>query len=617
MAETLDIVNLIEKNPITSLSKDYQNKFLQKIKDKFTETQQQLFITSFYCYLNNNSKNDFNIELDKIWKWLGFSRKDPAKLVLDKNFVKDIDYKIVLHQPMENLKGGRPKEKILMNLHTFKKLCLKAGTKKADEIHEYYLMLEELLHETINEETDELRKQLIIKDKIIEKTEKNKKLERHQLLLDKFNLKRVVYIAELQENRLIKIGSTKDIITRNKELRRTYNELKIIFLDVFDSDYFREVEENILNDPIFRVNAFKETYEGHKSKEVVELSNTFSYDQLLSIVKKYINQTHFLTPVQMLEKEKIELENKKLELDFIKNISNNPIYVDVIKNWLQNNVSYNINMNINNNIYDNNQINNKEKNNDKIIIENIVDDIIPKQKTRETQIPNYNMTLNTVVKGRQPKGNKVIKIDPNNLRNIIKVYDSMVYALRCLDNKGFQKSGIQNAIKQNRIYKEYRWMFLKKNEDINSIIVPETNHYKNKMPIRDSILKLNDMKTEILDSYSSKDILANYLGISKSKIRKIIASNEKFNNYYYIEYSKCSQELLLKYDKPINRIIPTHSKIIKQINPVTNEIVIFNSLHEINIRFGYSSTTIIDVIKNKQVYGGFLWEYYENNTVDT
>ena len=62
-------------------------------------------------------------------------------------------------------------------------------------------------------------------------------------------------------------------------------------------------------------------------------------------------------------------------------------------------------------------------------------------------------------------------------------------------------------------------------------------------------------------------------------------------------------------------------KLIKQINPITNEFIIFNSLHEINIRFGYSSKTIIGAIKSKQTYGGFIWEYYkkeeQKNTINT
>lgn len=59
-----------------------------------------------------------------------------------------------LREQDRNDHGGNNKEQILMNINTFKKFCLKAGTKKADEIHDYYIKLEEILHETINEETD-------------------------------------------------------------------------------------------------------------------------------------------------------------------------------------------------------------------------------------------------------------------------------------------------------------------------------------------------------------------------------------------------------------------------------------------------------------------------------
>jgi hypothetical protein len=67
----INIVNLIEKNPITKLSNTYNNKLLIKIKELFTESQQQLFIASFYCYLNYNNTSDFVIDLDNIWEWLG------------------------------------------------------------------------------------------------------------------------------------------------------------------------------------------------------------------------------------------------------------------------------------------------------------------------------------------------------------------------------------------------------------------------------------------------------------------------------------------------------------------------------------------------------------------
>ena len=40
MTHNLDIVKLIEKNPIIRLSKEYQNELLTKIKVKFTNNEQ-------------------------------------------------------------------------------------------------------------------------------------------------------------------------------------------------------------------------------------------------------------------------------------------------------------------------------------------------------------------------------------------------------------------------------------------------------------------------------------------------------------------------------------------------------------------------------------------------
>jgi len=163
MSQSINIVKLMEENPNTKLSKPYQGRLINKLKESFSTDEQQIFISSFYCYLNYKS-DDFVIDLDDIWSWLGFTRKDSAKKCLEKYFKDDIDYQIVFRHQAENLSGGRPSEKIMLSIKTFKKMCLKANTSKANEIHEYYIKLEETLHEVIDEESDELRMQLQMKD---------------------------------------------------------------------------------------------------------------------------------------------------------------------------------------------------------------------------------------------------------------------------------------------------------------------------------------------------------------------------------------------------------------------------------------------------------------------
>ena len=163
MDASFNIVTFIETNPVAKLSNTYNNKLLTKVKENFNETQQQLFISSFYTYLNYHPTNDFVIDLDDVWKWLDFTQKIAAKRLLEKNFVLDKDYKILLCQQTKQKKGqhgGHNKDTIMLNIKTFKLFCIKAGTEKANEIHEYFVKLEGLLHETIHEECIELKQQL-------------------------------------------------------------------------------------------------------------------------------------------------------------------------------------------------------------------------------------------------------------------------------------------------------------------------------------------------------------------------------------------------------------------------------------------------------------------------
>jgi hypothetical protein len=49
----------------------------------------------------------------------------------------------------------------MLSIRTFKLFCIKACTKKADEIHRYYIKLEEILQDILQEETNELKMQLL------------------------------------------------------------------------------------------------------------------------------------------------------------------------------------------------------------------------------------------------------------------------------------------------------------------------------------------------------------------------------------------------------------------------------------------------------------------------
>ena len=101
---SVNIVNLIENNPISKFNTTkYQSKLIEKLQNKFTNYEQQLFLSSFYCYLKYDKINDFIIDLDDVWKWLGFSNKAHSKVTLEKNFIIDKDYKCLLTKLREQM----------------------------------------------------------------------------------------------------------------------------------------------------------------------------------------------------------------------------------------------------------------------------------------------------------------------------------------------------------------------------------------------------------------------------------------------------------------------------------------------------------------------------------
>ena len=245
--ETLNIVQLIETNPKVNLSEISKNRLIEKLTLRFSDEEQKLFISNFYCYLNYDEK-DYIINLEKIWKWLGFSRIDACKTVLKKGFVKDIDYKIALHSPMKpKNEGGHNKETILMNIDTFKKLCLKSNTKRADQIHNYYVNLEKVLNEILYEETTELR--MLLEDA-------QTKLERYEKRPSTFgfdyiaNKKGCVYlIRDLSKPGHYKIGMANDADKRLRNLNTSSSEktLRIVYkLDTYHAELLEKTIQSVL-----------------------------------------------------------------------------------------------------------------------------------------------------------------------------------------------------------------------------------------------------------------------------------------------------------------------------------------------------------------------------------
>lgn len=108
---------------------------------KFTNINNKFVNDFFDLYDKDTTSDDFVINLDNIAKWLKTIKK-VLKTTLKDSYQINIDYTVETLKP----KGpGRPEEKIMLTPSCFKRLCMMSRAKKAEEVREYFLSIEDHL----------------------------------------------------------------------------------------------------------------------------------------------------------------------------------------------------------------------------------------------------------------------------------------------------------------------------------------------------------------------------------------------------------------------------------------------------------------------------------------
>lgn len=249
--ETIDFAQLIRSNECGGLTLQFRSKLLDQIKAEFTDDEQTWFVANFYVYLQYHPTRDFPIKLENVWSMIGFAHKKNAKRALENNFIENEDYKILLLRrekqlfERKNLGGaGLNEETILLNVDTFKNLCMITKTEKSKKIRKYYVKLEGMLNNLINEQKKEYEEKIKLLE--LENNSKEKELEKTKKQLEnksKLTVKKwfdqepghTIYGYKSKSTNLVTIGKTKnvknresDYITHNPDgemfyIRRCYN----------------------------------------------------------------------------------------------------------------------------------------------------------------------------------------------------------------------------------------------------------------------------------------------------------------------------------------------------------------------------------------------------------
>ena len=383
----------------------------------------------------------------------------------------------------------------------------------------------------------ELEKQLEqAKNEIVQIEEKNKKTvdekvlrEREQMLLREYgNIGSIFYIIKVKTNAdgtyVVKVGESRRGIQGRYNQHKT-NYGNILLLDCFSVDNSKDFESFILSHENIKFNKVTDLPNHENANELLLIGKKLTYKMLLDIVntniKKFDNNIKYL-----------QVENETLKNVIASSIaSSNPMQE-------QYNYTLQIQELLNSQKEMMKIIKNLEKSNKEIL-----EKINPPEIKTNTGFQEPIATL----------GPRLQKIHPEGL-TLVKVYESVA---ECIKESNFvmKRPSIHKAVTENIVYQGYRWMYVERDKDPNTI----TNISPTKQTKAQNlgyIAKLNSEKNEIINVYLDRKTAAINNGYeSSSAIDNHVKNESLTKGHYYMLFDKCPDELrdafIEKYGEPI------------------------------------------------------------------
>lgn len=424
------------------------------------------------------------------------------------------------------------KECILLNIHTFKRFCIKAGTHKADQIHDYFINLEHIFHTVMKEQDTNLVKMLEEKVKSTEslinykeqeyqiKLKKQREIEKEKLLLSQFSMYiPVVYIIRVKTfesgEYIVKIGeSRRGVVTRYNEHKNKYPEC--VLLDVFVVQQSKDFESYIHNHPKIRCNQVRDL-EGHEQEhELFLIGKNLTYQMILEAVDSQIDN------YQEYGTKKIEIELEKLKI--LANSNASPVTIELLESNKRLEES------------------NKELHNRLNKMESMIEKLL-NMRPEKVQT-GFKEDIQTI-------GPRVQKINPDTMQ-LLKVYESATEVIN--EDHTIKRSSLSKAVIKNTIYNGYRWQFVDRCIDANILQNIKPTREKIAKTL-DYIAKLNADQTEILNVYLDRSTASKMNGYSIGGIDNSVKYGSITRGHYYKLYNECDDKLVLAFEEKYGKDI--------------------------------------------------------------
>jgi len=620
--------------------------FLDLVYSSFTTENQRLFVESFKQYLDYD-EDDFAVDLDNIWQWIGLSKKGNAKKILINNFKEGYDFIVnsinfdekpassngeagfssvpqipslinngnnpsdTLMPSLKNQGGhGLNREIIKMNLRTFRKFCMLAKTEKGNQIRDYFASLESIvikysknILEKSNKEIKDakLKENLLLED--IKKVQEKSKWERHRTMLDTHTNKNLIYLIhlfDLEDGRfVIKLGKTNDLRGRIQRINHEYS-VKARILDVILSEKNYEFEQHLHNHQKFISIRYKKLINGKKTYECYLINGEKQYDEIKHFV--HIEKQHYysynkeeLQARAEIEKAKADIIKNEVEIkkmDILKLAIEQKMPIDQIKELLKT-------------LEENNNQTLKER----IEPENNLQTQENEPTSSLTTIPQEQTTNNdTDNNTRIPIGRQVQAYLPEDLAIVARVFNGLFEAQR--EVPGTTISEIKKYASTKRILAGYRWYLIDRNdkEPWRARDIGQTVEHTIKE--KRFIAKLNLDRTKVLNVFSKQKDVAQAVGEGTSTISNAVKYGNCVKGYFYAPWDTLSETIQKQF--LLHNSLPNERRVergicIEKLDEDKNVIESFRSAIQVQLKYNITAKTLHKYTTNGEMYKGFYW----------
>ena len=462
-----------------------------------------------------------------------------------------------------------------MTVNTFKKLCMKAATNRAEEVCDYYIKMERVMHQYIHHQLQEKNQSIIeLQNKAIEHS-KNMELERHKALIDAHDKQKLVYIMKVEEfangKFVIKIGESSDIKDRVEKLKSLF-QIQVVVLDIFPCARSYEFEQAL-----------------HKTKGIVE--------------HKYVNPIN--NTVQSTETFLINSPKHYKKV------------VRIVKNLLytyKNENTENAKVNMINRVID---ICNGDTNEIKELLTminetmNMENQYVPEESDEDEVHDDASDMPCPVMSPIKAFGPKVQLYDGTDTSRLLRVFDSITIATREINDASFTQ--IKFASKNKKLYLGYRWHLIDRND-------PNPNEPRDIGQTVETKLRKTGLvacvsldKTHVINVYSTQKQVSDDIQQHPSAVCSAIKYGSSLNGHFWMLWDDVPIALQAAYCEV--KQLPKESRrkprgvIVQQMDATTNMVVKeYASISDACKFCKASPNSIKDAATTNLPYQGYRWK---------